>query len=110
MHSLARFEFEPVTSVVAHRQDPVCIFARPDHAHHAGDAVQVGSGDRIDRLLHAVLHLRIQCGFDQVAVTRHIFFGDPGPRQILQGVVAEEGTIAGGNAALRQRVRLRQNA
>ena len=60
--------------------------------------------------LHRNLDVRIQRGADQVTATGHLFLTDPRAREVLLDVVAEEGAIAGRDAAARQLVGLRQDA
>ena len=110
MHGLTGLEFESVPAVVTHCQHPVCVPARPDHAHHAGNAVQRGSRDGVDRLLNAGLHLRIKSRLDQIAVAGDVFLTDTRLRQVFQCVITEEGAIPRRDAALWKRIRLRQNA
>ena len=81
-----------------------------DDAHHAGDPVQGRAGHGVDGLLDAVLHLRVEVGLDQIAVAGDVVLADPRAGQVLQHVVAVEPTVAGGDAALGQRRRLRQDA
>ena len=110
LHRLPGFQLQPVAPVVAHREHPVGVLARPDDAHDAGHAVEHRTRDGVDGLLDVVLNGRIQGGLDQVAVTRHFFFADPRVGQVVQRVLAEEGAIAGRDATLRKCSRLRKDA
>ena len=86
------------------------LLARPDHAHHAGDAVDVGTRDTVDRGFHRRLHVGVERRPDQVAAPGHLLLADAGTGQIVQHVVAEKRPVAGGDAAARQLLGLRQDA
>ena len=110
LHGFAGVEVQAVGAVAGHREHRVGFLARPDHAHHAGHPRHVGVGDAVDRGLHLPLHVRVQRRPDQVAALGDLVLADPGPRQVVQRVVAEEGPVAGGDAAARQLLRLGQHA
>ncbi len=84
------------------------ILTRFDHAHHAGNTGQVRAGVLVDGGLDRCLHLWVQGGADQVPARGDLLLADPGPRQVLLDVVAEECAVAGRDAAARQLIGLRQ--
>ena len=110
LHGLAGVGVQAVGAVGRHRDDRVAVLARPDHAHHAGDAVEIGRGEVVDRRLHRILDVGVQGGLDEVAALGDLFLADARAGEIVEHVVAEEGAVAGGDASARQFVGLRKYA
>jgi hypothetical protein len=110
LHRLSGIEVQPVGAVAGHRQHRMGLLTGLDHAHHAGDALEVGACDAVDRGLDRDLHVGVQRGLDHVAALGYLLLADACAGQILQHVVAEERTVACGDTAARELIGLRQDA
>ncbi len=106
MHGFMGIEVESIRAVIRHGYHLMRLLTGSDDAHDAGDTLGVRARDRIDRPFNAALHLGVQGGTDQIAVSRHVLLAESGASQVFQCVLAEERTVASCDTALRQGVGL----
>ncbi|CAM3643742.1 hypothetical protein MYFR107205_20690 [Mycolicibacterium frederiksbergense] len=86
------------------------LLARPDDAHHTGDAGDIRRGVLVDGRFDVGLYIGIQRRLDQISALGDLLLADTGPCQVVQRVVAEEGAVPGRDASARQLVGRRQHA
>ena len=107
---LVLLQLEAVVARGCHREDVAGVRARPDHVEDLGHAVG-GWVDVVAYRLHCRgLHRRVEGGGDRVGAALDLVDAQALAFQVLQGVIAHKACVTGGDAAVRQALRLVHHA